>query len=213
MFEKEPGRRERRKLEARERLLAAARQVLASSGEANLRIGDVTTMADIGFGTFYSHFESKEALVEAVLTEVMAGAAAAIGSRALEFSDPAETASFAYRRFIRFAADEPELAAVLTKLDGSDALFETSLLPYARKTLERGIETGRFDIADIELALLSVSAAAFAAIKGVLVGRIGADSGAEGAEMMLRAFGLGHGDAREIAHREMPALDLDPVES
>jgi AcrR family transcriptional regulator len=203
------GRRERRKLEARERLLAAARQVLAESGEANLRIGDVTAMADIGFGTFYSHFESKEALVEAVLTEVMAGAAAAIGSRALEFDDPAETASFAYRRFVRFAVDSPELAAVLTKLDDADALFEQSLLPYARKTLERGIERGRFDIADLELALLSVSAAAFAAIKGVLAGRISADADAVGAEMMLRAFGLRAADAREIAHRAMPVLDLD----
>ena len=209
-MDKEPGRRERRKLEARERLLTAARQVLAESGEANLRIGDLTEMADIGFGTFYSHFESKEALVEAVLTEVMAGAAAAIGSRALEFPDPAETASFAYRRFVRFAADEPELAAVLTKLDDSDAMFEQSLLPYARKTLERGIEARRFDIADIELALLSVSAAAFAAIKGVLAGRISAESPAEGAEMMLRAFGLEHADAREIAHRELPVLMLEP---
>jgi AcrR family transcriptional regulator len=205
-----PGRRERRKLEARTRLLAAARQVLAESGEANLRIGDVTTLADIGFGTFYSHFESKEALVEAVLTEVMAGAAAAIGSRALEFPDPAETASFAYRRFVRFAADEPELSAVLTKLDGADALFETSLLPYARKTLERGIESGRFDIADIELALISVTSAAFAAIRAVLVGRIGADAASDGAEMMLRAFGLTHADAREIAHRELPVLELEP---
>ena len=204
------GRRERRKLEARERLLAAARQVLAESGEANLRIGDVTAMADIGFGTFYSHFESKEALVEAVLTEVMAGAAAAIGSRALEFADPAETASFAYRRFVRFAVDSPELAAVLTKLADADAVFEQSLLPYARKTLERGISSGRFDIADIELALLSASAAAFAAIKGVLAGRIATDADAVGAEMMLRAFGLGHDDAREIAHREMPVLLLDP---
>lgn len=208
--EKEPGRRERRKLEARERLLAAARQVLAESGEANLRIGDVTAMADIGFGTFYSHFESKEALVEAVLTEVMAGAAAAIGSRALEFPDPAETASFAYRRFVRFARDEPELAAVLTKLDDADALFESSLLPYARKTLERGIESARFDIADIELALLSVSAAAFAAIKGVLAGRIAPDADAVGAEMMLRAFGVPAAAAREIAHRDMPPLELKP---
>ncbi|MBA3743736.1 MAG: helix-turn-helix transcriptional regulator [Sporichthya sp.] len=187
--------------------MAAARQVLAESGEANLRIGDLTEMADIGFGTFYSHFESKEALVEAVLVEVMASAAGAIGSRALEFPDPAETASFAYRRFIRFAADEPELAAVLTKLDAADDLFETSLLPYARKTLERGISSGRFDIVDIDLALLSVSAAAFAAIKGVLAGRIGPDTGAAGAEMMLRAFGLQHADAREIAHRPMPALE------
>lgn len=204
------GRRERRKLEARQRLLAAARQVLAEHGEANLRIGDITDMADIGFGTFYSHFESKEAIVEAVLTEVLAGAASAIGTRALEFDDPAETASFSYRRFVRFASEEPELAAVLTKLDGADALFENSLLPYARKTLERGIENGRFQIDDVELCLTSVSAAALAAIKGVLSGRVGPDADVNGAEMMLRGFGLDAASAKEISHRDLPHLDLAP---
>jgi AcrR family transcriptional regulator len=202
------GRRERRKLEARQRLLAAARQVLAESGEENLRIGDITEMADIGFGTFYSHFESKEAIVEAVLTEVLAGVASAIGTRALEFTDPAETASFSYRRFVRFAGEEPELAAVLTKLSGADALFENSLLPYARKTLERGIDSGRFHIDDIELCLTSVAAAAFAAIKGVLARRVGPDADVNGAEMMLRGFGLDAEAANEIAHRELCPLDL-----
>ena len=202
------GRRDRRKLEARERLLAAARQVLAEHGEANLRIGDITEIADIGFGTFYSHFESKEAIVEAVLTEVMAGAATAIGTRALAFTDPAETASFSYRRFIRFAAEERELAAVLTKLSGADSLFENSLLPYARKTLERGIDSGRFHIDDIELCLTSVSAAALAAMKGVLAGRVGPDADVNGAEMMLRGFGLDAASAKEIAHRDLPSLEL-----
>ncbi len=203
------GRRERRKTEARERLLAAARQVLADGGEANLRIGDVTERADIGFGTFYSHFESKEALVEAVLLEVMASVSAMIGTKALEFDDAAETAAFAYRRFVHFAAEQPELAAVMTKLEGADAKFEDSLLPYARKTLERGIESGRFDIGDLELALTSVSAAGFAAIKGVLAGRFGPDADSAGAEMMLRAFGVPAAEAGEIAHRPIPALDLD----
>lgn len=202
------GRRERHKLEARQRLLAAARQVLAEHGEANLRISDITDMADIGFGTFYSHFESKEAIVEAVLTEVLAGVASAIGTRALKFEDPAETASFAYRRFVRFAREEPELAAVLTKLHGADTLFENSLLPYARTTLERGIDSGRFHIDDIELCLTSVSAAAFAAIKGVLSGRVGPDADVSGAEMMLRGFGLDAASANAISHRNLPPLDL-----
>jgi AcrR family transcriptional regulator len=202
------GRRGRRKLEARRRLLAAARQVLAESGEENLRIGDITEMADIGFGTFYSHFESKEAIVEAVLTEVLAGVASAIGTRALAFTDPAETASFSYRQFVRFARDEPELAAVLTKLAGADELFENSLMPYARKTLERGIDSGRFHIDDIELCLTSVAAAAFAAIKGVLAGRVGPHADASGAEMMLRGFGLDAPAAKAIAHRELVHLTL-----
>lgn len=202
------GRRERRKIEARRRLLSAARRLIAEQGGDELRIGDITAAADLGFGTFYNYFESKDAIVEAVLADVLASAATAIGSRALEFDDPAETASFSYRRFLRFARDEPELAAVLTQLTGAEDLFESSLLPYARKTLERGRDSGRFLIDDIELCLTSIAAAAFAAIKGVLSGRIGPDAEVSGAEMMLRGFGVGFDEAREIAHRDLPSLDL-----
>ncbi|HEX3612665.1 MAG TPA: helix-turn-helix domain-containing protein [Sporichthyaceae bacterium] len=202
------GRRERRKLEARARLLAATRQMLAEQGAVDLKIADIAKAADVGFGTFYNHFESKDAIVEAVLADVLATAATAIGSFALEFADPAETASFSYRRFVLFAREEPELAAVLTKLAGAEELFEESLLPYARKTLERGRETGRFDIEDLDLCLTSVAAAAFAAIKGVLAGRFGPDADAVGAEMMLRAFGLTKREARKIARGPLPALDL-----
>ncbi len=97
----------------------------------------------------------------------MAGAAAAIGSRALEFPDPAETASFAYRRFVRFAATSRTWPPCCTKLDDSDAAVRGGRsLPYARKTLERGVDAGRFDIVDVELALLSVSAAALRGDQG-----------------------------------------------
>lgn len=202
------GRRERRKLEARRRLLAAARQLIAEQGAAELRIADLTTAADLGFGTFYNHFDSKEAIIAAVLEDVLSSAATAIGSRALEFDDPAETASFSYRRFVRFARDEPELATVLTRLTGAEDLFESALMPYARKTLERGRDSGRFHLDDLELCLTSIAAAAFAAIKGVLAGRVGPDADVIGAEMMLRGFGVDAAEAREIAYRDLPDLDL-----
>lgn len=202
------GRRERRKIEARARLLAATRQMIASEGAADLKIADIAKAADVGFGTFYNHFESKDAIVEAVLADVFATAATAIGSFALEFEDPAETASFAYRRFVQFAREEPELAAVLTKLSHAEDLFEESLLPYARKSLEKGQQSGRFAIDDLELALLSVIAASFAAIKGVLAGRVSPDADTAGAEMMLRAFGLTKKEAREISRRALQPLDL-----
>lgn len=202
------GRRDRRKREARTRLLAAARQVIARHGAANLRISDVTDMADIGSGTFYSHFESKEAIVEAVVTEAVTSFAEAIGTQALRRDDPAETASISYRRFVRLAGEEAELAGVLVNIDHAEALFESALLPYARETLERGISSGRFLIEDIELYLTSVSAAALAAMRGVLSGRLGPGADIAGAEMILRSFGVDAREAREIAHRPLPEPDL-----
>ena len=70
------GRRDRRKAEARQRLLNAAHRLIAENVVADLRIGDVTELADLGFGTFYTYFPSKDALIEAVVAQVLAGLAA-----------------------------------------------------------------------------------------------------------------------------------------
>jgi AcrR family transcriptional regulator len=200
------GRRDRRKAEARQRLLAAAHQLIAENGVSDLRIGDVTDLADLGFGTFYTYFPSKEALIEAVVADVLAGLAARIGGDALEFTDPAEAASASYRRFLRFSRDEPEVARVLVELDRVNAIFEDAVTPWAMETLSRGRKSGRFAVDDLDLALTSITGAALAAIRAILAGRIppGPKTESRGAEMMLRGFGLDVASAREIARRRLP---------
>jgi len=202
------GRRDRRKAEARRRLLSAARQAIAESGIAGVRIGDVTALADLGFGTFYSYFESKDALVDAVVQEVLSGLGSTIGGAALEIEDPTEAASVSYRRFLRFGRDEPQLAKVVVELDRANDAFEDAVRPWARAILERGQELGCFDIANVELCLTSIAASALAAISGILNGRIaaGPDTESGGAEMMLRGLGVDRAAAHAIAYRDLPAL-------
>lgn len=203
------GRRDRRKAEARRRLLDAARQLIADGGVKGLRISDVTERADLGFGTFYTYFETKDALIEAVVAEAVTQLASTIGGAALEIADPAEAASVSYRRFLRFSVDEPQLARVLIELDRAGDIFESAINPWGRETLERGRVTGRFDISDIELGLTSVAAAALAAIRAILAGRLdpGPTTESSGAEMMLRAFGLEADAARSIAQKDLPPLE------
>lgn len=200
------GRRERRKARARQNLLNAARQSIAETGIAGLRISDITERADLGFGTFYSYFESKEALVEAVVAEALAGLADTIGADAVASEDAAVAAAASYRRFLRFATEEPELARVLVELDRANDAFENAVRPWARKNLEQGCSTGRFDIPGIDLCLISIAAAALAAIRAILSGQIppGPATESQGAEMMLRAFGLDAAAAHDIAYRDLP---------
>ena len=57
-------------LKNRQRLLAAAGQVFAEQGlEAS--VADVARVAGVGMGTLYRHFSSKEALVDALVTDVL----------------------------------------------------------------------------------------------------------------------------------------------
>ncbi|EUC21006.1 regulatory protein TetR, partial [Burkholderia sp. BT03] len=59
--EREP-RGARRKRETRGRLLDAALRLMAEKGMEGVAINEITEAADVGFGSFYNHFESKEAI-------------------------------------------------------------------------------------------------------------------------------------------------------
>src|SRR5579859_5546698 len=64
--EREP-RGARRRRETRSRLLIAALKLMAEKGMEGVAINEITEEADVGFGSFYNHFESKEAIYAAVL--------------------------------------------------------------------------------------------------------------------------------------------------
>jgi len=55
-----PGRRERRRMETREKILRAALGLFATRGFQDTTIEAITEAADVGKGTFFNYFPSKE---------------------------------------------------------------------------------------------------------------------------------------------------------
>src|ERR1700690_3452539 len=60
-----PDRRQRRSAEIRERLFRAALDLFAKNGFAETTVEDITEAADVGKGTFFNYFPSKEHLLVA----------------------------------------------------------------------------------------------------------------------------------------------------
>src|ERR1700674_2698922 len=54
------GRRERHRAETRERLFRAALQLFAERGYLETTVEDITEAADVGKGTFFNYFPTKE---------------------------------------------------------------------------------------------------------------------------------------------------------
>lgn len=54
------GRRERKRLETRERIFRMAMQLFGQRGFFNTTVEDITEAADVGKGTFFNYFPSKE---------------------------------------------------------------------------------------------------------------------------------------------------------
>ena len=59
-------------------MVEAAKAVFARQGVDSTRIQEITEEADVGFGSFYNHFQSKEALIEVVLADTIAAHGAEI---------------------------------------------------------------------------------------------------------------------------------------
>ncbi len=76
-----PNRRDRRKLEIRERIVRAAVELFSSRGFSQTTVEDITETADVGKGTFFNYFPSKEhvlgALAEIQISRLNEGLAAA----------------------------------------------------------------------------------------------------------------------------------------
>ncbi len=188
---------------ARRRLIDAAMDVIAERGVEGLRIREITDAADVGFGSFYSHFATKEELAEAVVVEYLGALTTDIMERAAGRDDPAEVAVVAHRLFIRLAIENPRLAWLIVRLDRGDALFEIASAPRLGPVLEAGVEAGRFTTLDIGVMISFITGGTISVMRGILEGRLDADADIQTARTMLRACGLGDDEAAELA-----AIDL-----
>src|SRR6201993_3188849 len=66
------GRRERRAAETRLKLFRSALQLFAERGFPNVTVEDITEAADVGKGTFFNYFNSKDHVLS-VMAEIQLG--------------------------------------------------------------------------------------------------------------------------------------------
>jgi AcrR family transcriptional regulator len=100
----------------RERVLAAARAVFAAQGH-EAQMDDVARQAEVGVGTVYRHFPTKEALIEALAVEAFERVASAARA-ALEIADPWEALTQALWAGAQSLAGDRALAELMATLPG-----------------------------------------------------------------------------------------------
>ena len=202
MIEEPVSRVARKQRAARQRLIDAASAVIAERGVEGLRLRELADRADVGFGSFYTHFASKEELVEAVVTELLGDLTRAIIDRAAVHDDPARVAADGHRQFIRLAYDDPPRAQLIVALDHADALLETASHPILAPLLQTGLASGRFAGVDVDVAVSFIVGATIAVMRGILEGRLGPNAEIASARAVLRVCGLPDDDAAALARPE-----------
>jgi AcrR family transcriptional regulator len=199
-----PGRHERRKARTRRSLLDAARALFSSKGVETTTIAEIAEKADVGVGSFYNHFETKEDLLAALLEEALATQLERLQARQAAADDPAEVISIAHRHLVRLAQSEPEWGWLMVRLDVEYRIVNKTQGPAAWKDLQHGIESGRFSVSNPALALQASGGALIAVMHAVLEGDLGPEADVAHAEGVLRSFGLDREEAADIARRPLP---------
>jgi TetR/AcrR family transcriptional regulator, cholesterol catabolism regulator len=135
------GRRERRAAETRLRLFRCALQLFAARGFPNVTVEDITETADVGKGTFFNYFRSKEHVL-GVMAEIQLGKIrealeqAKAGRRSVES---------VLRHLLERVAEEPGRSPDLARAFISSFLASE----FIRKQIDRSMLEGRRMIGEI----------------------------------------------------------------
>jgi len=200
-------RQDRRKLRTRARLIAAARTVVGRKGAAETTILDFTEEADVGFGTFYNYFDSKDAILAATSAEVVEEHGAALDRLTAPLTDDAEVIAICVRHTARTVDVDPLWAWFAVRVGLFEERIEAGLGPRLTRDVRRGMERKRFPQGNVELLSRTIGAAVAAVLRGKLAGELGADADRDLAAVVLRILGIAPAEARDIANRPLPAVD------
>lgn len=200
----------RKKERTRRELLAAAIEVIAAKGET-FSIIDVVREAGVSNGTFYNYFDDRDALLDAVNSEVL-GTFTAGGAEAIDEADPARRFAVISALLLQHAVALPKLAEVLVRLEsmaGAELAVGDPLV-HLRHDLAEGATSGRFTCGPTPAIVDLVSGTLLRA-----VGRIAAADEATDADYhrdviasILRALGVQADEAATLATEAVKAAEL-----
>jgi AcrR family transcriptional regulator len=141
------GRRQRHGAETRVRLFRCALQLFAERGYPNVTVEDITEAADVGKGTFFNYFESKDQVL-GVMAEIQLGKV----KEALALAEAGEQTicSVLHNLFLHSAEEpgrSPELARALLSSflagEGVRRLMAHNLASEGRKMLAQIVAAGQ----------------------------------------------------------------------
>jgi AcrR family transcriptional regulator len=187
-------------------------------------ISEITDAADVGFGSFYNHFESKEGIFAALVDSLFEDLANTLDRLAAGLCDPAEVISVSVRHTLLRACQEPVWGQLLIREGLSARALSRGLGPRLLRDAARGVSEKRFTIEDELMCVISVIGTVLAGIAAELdlstsskrvvrarkILRSRAEKFAEGiAAIVLQAFGLKRLEAEKVARRPLPAVPQD----
>ncbi len=209
----------RRKRDTRAKLLSAALHLMAHRGVAGVAINEITQQADVGFGSFYNHFESKDAIYATLIEEVISQYAVALDKLGNQLTDPAEKIAASARYTMLRGHADPTWGRFVFQTNFSRESMTTGLGRYLLQDIGNGIAAGRLIVGDMPSVYVAVGSTILGGLAALsdesqrndnetdIFGDPQAFS-EKLAAILLTILGMSHEEAQAIATRPLPQIDL-----
>ncbi len=142
------------------KILDAAREEFGTRGFSDSSIVGITTRAKVALGTFYTYFDSKDAVFAALVRDMSARVRDAVAPAMEGASDALDTEARALTAYLRFVADHKEVYRIIDEAEFVDpAGFRTHYMTTAERIAARlSAGSARGELSDADPLALEVRA-------------------------------------------------------
>jgi AcrR family transcriptional regulator len=203
------GRVARKQLRKREALVQAGYEVMSERGIDQATMQEIAELADVGAGTVYSYFKSKDELAIAVMERLMYDLALRIEAVTDSFTDPAQVYAFGVRTVIEAATNDIRWKQLLYRSEVIADAMHRRMGPFAIRDLENATKAGRFRVRDASLTFKMAAHAIVGGCLSVTNGDFPSDAVEDMVVCILCMTGIGETEAIELANRERPPLPIE----
>ncbi len=210
------GRLFRRRQQTRVNLLRAAYEVMSESGVDGAKIKDITDRADVGFGTFYNYFETKDEIA----VQVLDCAINDIGRRNVQATDPLRGRDpvLVMPTSVRLWLHESMRTAMwewwARRPDLLIDRMRRGFGPFGTRDMLDGIAAGVFKISERDVEQLW-GLAVWMMVGGmhdIVIDGARPETEIVCVESIMRVMGVEPDRAREISSVELPALPPENID-
>lgn len=159
-----PPRTLRKRERTRGELVAAAERLVAARGLDAVSIDDITAEADVAKGTFYTHFDDKDALATAIGKRIRDELEQQISARNKAVGDAAERLANGLSTVLAFAIANPIRARALLRLHPSAVDPDATINAGIRSDVATGLKAKRFWAASLNAAVVATIGIAMSAM-------------------------------------------------
>src|SRR6202045_991108 len=150
--QKVESRSDRRKRRNRQALIEAGHQIMAEKGIDAATMSEISELADVGAGTVYNYFASKDELAMCVMEQVMDRLSQRIEAVTNSFTDPAQVYAFGIRTVMKAATTDQRWRWLLRRSEViADAMYRV-MGPYAIRDIRNAIAAGRYRVEHAQFA-------------------------------------------------------------